>query len=185
MSLDWKWSSWIVTLLENTHDYTMSWRDPACLTWWCHHYNDVIMGAIASQSTSPTIVYSIVYSDADQRKHQSSASVAFVRGIHRGSVNSPHKWPVTRKMFPFDDVIMMANYYHVPGPSCGESISDHWAPFKNGQWYGKCFLLMTSSREEMPNEIGHFIWQLYQFHHLPQNSTVALLKCYWWNTLHA
>ena len=38
-----------------------------------------------------------VYSDADQRKHQSSASLAFVRGIHRGAVNSPHKWPVTRK----------------------------------------------------------------------------------------
>ena len=64
------------------------------------------MGAIASQITSPTIVYSIVYSDADQRKHQSSASLTFVRGIHRGPVNSPHKWPVARKMFPFDDVIM-------------------------------------------------------------------------------
>ena len=70
------------------------------------HYGDVIMGAIASQITSLTIVYSIVYSDAYQRKHQSSASLAFVRGIHRGPVNSPHKWPVTRKMFPFDDVIM-------------------------------------------------------------------------------
>ena len=65
------------------------------------------MGAIASQITSLTIVYSIVYSDADQRKHQSSASLAFVRGIHRGPVNSPHKWPVTRKMFPFHDVIMI------------------------------------------------------------------------------
>ena len=64
------------------------------------------MGAIASQITSLTIVYSIVYSDADQREHQSSASVAFVRGIHRGPLNSLHKWPVTRKMFPFDDVIM-------------------------------------------------------------------------------
>ena len=70
------------------------------------HYNDVTMGAIASQITSLPIVYSIVYSDADQRKHQSSASLAFVRGIHRGPVNFPHKWPVTRKMFPFDDVIM-------------------------------------------------------------------------------
>ena len=53
-----------------------------------------------------TIVFLTVYSDADQRKHQSSVSLAFVRGIHRGPVNSPHKWPVTRKMFPFDDVIM-------------------------------------------------------------------------------
>ena len=64
------------------------------------------MSAIASQITNLTIVYSIVYSDADQRKHQSSASLAFVMVIHRGPVNSPHKWQVTRKMFPFDDVIM-------------------------------------------------------------------------------
>ena len=70
------------------------------------HYGDVIMDVIASQITSLTIVYSIVYSDADQRKHQSSASLAFVRGIHRGPVNSPQKWPVTRKMFPFHDIIM-------------------------------------------------------------------------------
>ena len=70
------------------------------------HYSDVIMGTIVSQITSLTIVYSTVYSDADQRKHQSSVSLAFVRGIHLGLVNSPHKWPVTRKMFPFDDVIM-------------------------------------------------------------------------------
>ena len=71
-----------------------------------YHYDDVIMGAIASQITSLTIVYSTVYSGADQSKHQSSASLAFVWGIHRGPVNCPHKWPVTRKMFPFDDVIM-------------------------------------------------------------------------------
>ena len=79
--------------------------------WWPSlpfilHYDDVIMGAITSQITSLTIVYSTVYSHADQRKHQSSASLVFVRGIHRGPMNSPHKWPVTRKMFPFDDVIM-------------------------------------------------------------------------------
>ena len=70
------------------------------------HYNDVIMGAITSQITSLTIVYSIVYSDADQRKHQSAVSLAFVRGTHRGPVNSPHKRPVTGKMLPFNDVIM-------------------------------------------------------------------------------
>ena len=70
------------------------------------HYNDVIMGATASQITSLTVVYSTVYSDADQRKYQSSASLAFVRRIHRRPVNSSHKWPITPKMFPFDDVIM-------------------------------------------------------------------------------
>ena len=54
-------------------------------------------------------LYSTVYSGIDQRKHQSSASLAFVQVIHRWPVNSPHKWPVTQKMFPFDDVIMMAH----------------------------------------------------------------------------
>ena len=68
------------------------------------HYNDVIMSAMASQNL--TTVYSTVYSGADQRKHQSCALLAFVREIHRWPVNSPHKGPVTRKMFPFDDVIM-------------------------------------------------------------------------------
>ena len=62
------------------------------------------MGAIASQITSLTIVYSTVYTDTDQRKHQSSASLAFVLAIHRGVVNSTHKLPVTRKLFSFDDV---------------------------------------------------------------------------------
>ena len=69
------------------------------------HYNDVIMGAMASQITS--LAYSIVCIGGDQRKHQSSASLAFVRGIHRWPVNSPRKWPVTRKIFPFDDGIII------------------------------------------------------------------------------
>ena len=62
------------------------------------------MSTIASQITSLTIVYSTIYSGADQSKYQSSASLVFVWAIHRGPVNSP---PVTRKMFPFDDVIML------------------------------------------------------------------------------
>ena len=70
------------------------------------HYNDIIMSAMASQITSLEIVYSTVYSGADKRKHQSSVSLAFVRAIHRWQVNSPHKWPVTRKMFPLDGVVM-------------------------------------------------------------------------------
>ena len=76
----------------------------------CSHYNDVIMGSIASQITSLTIVYSRVYSGADQRKHEGCASLAFVRGIHRRPVNSPHKGPVTRKMVPFDDVVHMCGH---------------------------------------------------------------------------
>ena len=55
-----------------------------CYSWLTlQHYVDVIMTTMASQITSLTVVYSIVYSDADQRKHQSSASLAFVWGFHR------------------------------------------------------------------------------------------------------
>ena len=56
---------------------------------YINHYSDVIMGPIPSQITSLTIIHSTAYSGADQRNHQ-----------------SPHKWPVTRKMFPCDDFIM-------------------------------------------------------------------------------
>ena len=69
------------------------------------HYSDVIMAALAPQITGVSIVHSTICAGTDQRKHQSSASLAFMRGIHRWPVNSPHKGPVTRKMFPFDDVI--------------------------------------------------------------------------------
>ena len=89
--------------------------------WGAIHYDDVIMSEIASQITSLTIVYSAVYLDAYQRKYQSSASLAFVRGIHQGPVNSPHKWPVTRKMFPFDDVIVLCLsfvFYFAPLSFC-------------------------------------------------------------------
>ena len=68
------------------------------------------MTMLASQITSITVVYSIVYSGVNQRKHQSSASLTFVR---ESPVNFPHKWPVTRKMFPFDDVIMIFMGYTI------------------------------------------------------------------------
>ena len=80
------------------------------------HYNDVIMSVIVSQITSLTIVYTTVNSGADQRKHESSASLAFVRGIHGVLVNSPHKWPVTRKKLPFDDVIMAPGIFLTKKP---------------------------------------------------------------------
>ena len=70
------------------------------------HYTDVIMSAMVSQNTSIAIVYSTVYSGADQRKHQSSESLTFVQGFHRWLVNSLHKWPVMWKMFTFEDIIM-------------------------------------------------------------------------------
>ena len=67
------------------------------------------MNVMTSQSTCVSMVYSTVCSGTDQRKHQSS----FMRGIHRWPGNSPHKGPVTRKMLPFDDVIMEKVQPHI------------------------------------------------------------------------
>ena len=84
--------------LSKIPTYPFHWLVRESEEWGLHiHYNDVIMSAMASQISSLTIVYSTVYSGANQGKHQSSASLAFVRGIHRWPVISPHKWPVTRK----------------------------------------------------------------------------------------
>ena len=122
------------------------------------------MDMIASQITSLTIVYSTVYSDADQRKHQSPASLAFVRGIHRRPVNSPHKWPVTRKMFPFDDVIMNHMYRHVrmsswcgnafwvTGILYGESTDHPWIPHTKDQWCGALMLSFFVSYNKLMNK---------------------------------
>ena len=74
-----------------------------------YHCSNVIMITMASQITSFRVVYATVYQSADQRKYQSSASLACVRGIHRSPVNSSYKGPVTRQISPFDDVIMSQN----------------------------------------------------------------------------
>ena len=112
------WSTFVtilLTFLKFSHGKwillgrTRRWNDRV------HHYDDVIMSAMASQITSLTFVYSSAYSGADQRKHQSSASLAFVRGIHRWPVNSPHKGPETWKMFPFNDVIMRDPIFVIAG----------------------------------------------------------------------
>ena len=65
------------------------------------------MSAVVSQITGITTVLSTVCSGVHQRKHQNYASLAFVRGIHLESVDSPHKEPVTGELFLFDDVIMI------------------------------------------------------------------------------
>ena len=151
------------------------------------HYDDVMMGTKASQITSLMIVYSIVYSDADQGKHQSSASLTFVRGIHRGTVNSPHKWSVTRKILPFDDVIMALDTYfwrlnllnvswalgiNLSMGSANESqryivASSHigWDHRQNDLWTSMVWPLRLS------------LWQLAGFHY--EN-----LRCQWWQIWH-
>ena len=83
------------------------------------------MSTMASQITSVSVVYSTVCSGPNQRKHQSSASLAFVRGIHRWPVNSSHKGPVTRNIYPFDDVIMLAIF-----------LPDDWQ-YNDTSWHSK------------------------------------------------
>ena len=104
-------SHWLGTNLESALHTILS----AIIVWL--HYDDVIMSMMASRITSLMMIYSSVYLGADQRKHQSSASLAFEWGIHWWPVNSPHKRPVTRKMFPFDDVIMHYIIFKVLIPS--------------------------------------------------------------------
>ena len=92
----------------------------------CHadHHNDVIMGAMVFKITSLTIVYLTVCSGADQRKHQSSVSLAFVRGIHREfpaqrasnaekvSIWWRHHvmWTAQGWQLPFDETAMLGTF---------------------------------------------------------------------------
>ena len=90
----------VLNICYSCHITAIYWNSFDGTLWGCHNRHDGV------SNHQPPIVYSTIYSDADRRKHQSSASLAFVRGNHWGPVNFPHKWSVTRKMLPFDDVIM-------------------------------------------------------------------------------
>ena len=118
------------------------------------------MGAMVYQVTSITIVYSTVYSGADQRKHQSSASLAFVWGIHRWPVNSSQKWSVTRKMFPFDDVIMMLPARFRPKP---------------GTYFDGEFVCNSKSMESSP--CRNFLLAIWSPQIFAQD-TIAQLSCH-------
>ena len=119
------------------------------------HYSDVIISTMASQITSLTIIYSAVYSGAGQRKHQSSASQAFVRGIHRSPVNSPHQGPVTRKCF--DDVIMK-DLLH--GPLSVESTGDRWFPSYKRPVTRKVFPCHDVITVMAVNRLSLWLWKL-------------------------
>ena len=100
---------------------------------------------MVSQITSLTIVYSTVYSGADQRKHQSSASLAFMQGIHWWPVNPPHKWPVTRKIFLFDDFIMSFEdwvfYLQVRNETWVNTLRPRWNRLQFADGIFKCIFL--------------------------------------------
>ena len=141
------------------------------------------MDTMASQITSLTIVYLTVYSCRDQRTHQSSALLAFVPGIHRWSVNSPHKWPVARKMFSFDDVIMKRTARTRRGMLCTKvlSLTDpkatqaccratcNCAAVVGGLSMWRIIHVMDLNRHLIPDvsyrvQIWTFGWQTHDFH---------------------
>ena len=149
------------------------------------HYCDVIMGAMASQNTSLTIVCSTVHSGANQRKHQSSASLAFMWEIHRWPVNSPLKRPVTRKMFPFDDVIMSVDiqmktpFNIMRVDSCLQRMKFHdvvmtWDRFP----YDWRFMRGTSGHGWIPLRIGQFCVRLMFHLLLAWTSFEQILSCW-------
>ena len=111
------------------------------------------MGAMVSQITSITIVYSTVYSGANQRKHQSSASLAFARGIHRWPVDSPHKGPATRKNLPFDDVIMI---YNLHSPEAENKQLSHFPLF---QFANKILLHIFEYKTIETNMFSYYKYQ--------------------------
>ena len=146
---------------------------------WYHtgekHYNDVIMGTMASQITSLTIVYSIVYSGTDQSKHQSSESLAFVRGIYRGPVNFPHKGPVTRKMIPFDDVII--NTWDNDGP-----IKWRLYTLPDIDQFMICFMKFFLDDKNLTvlhiiDVVAADVMEIAYSHHKPNSSTNDILCC--------
>ena len=98
------------------------------------HYSDIIVSVMASQITG----VSTVCSGADQGKHQSSESLAFVSGIHRLLANSPQKEPVMLKMFSFDEIIMHWQYW---------KLLNQWWPTKGSTWYTGIILCMCPANE--------------------------------------
>ena len=107
----WQTTKWL------GHDRCVWDHSKYCSMPWCLHYNDAIMSTMASKVTGVSIVCSTLASATDQRKHESSASRAFVWGIHWWPVNSQHRRPVTQKMFPSDEFIICV-FLYVNFPVC-------------------------------------------------------------------
>ena len=140
-----------------------------------NHYGDVIMGMMASQITSLIIVYSTFYLGADQRKHQNSASLALVRGIHRGPVNYPHKGPVTQKMFPFDDVIMI--FLHVGQNVQHMILADTWRVDVSNWFQEHIFVFYLMINLKYGPAANYSTWFQKLCYHAVRNDQQVYIKC--------
>ena len=85
---------------------TLLWALQSSIFYTRVHYSDVIKGAMTSHHPHDCLLNRL-FRRRTTNTPKLYTSLAFVRGIHRWPVNSPHKWPVTRNIFPFDDVIIL------------------------------------------------------------------------------
>ena len=129
-----------------------------------NHYNDVIMTTIGSQITSLAVVYSTVYSDAYQRKHQSSASLAFVWGIHRDRWIPRTKGQLRGKCFylmtsswTIWDICVLHRVYYQRGVV--DIYCHHPAVTKN------CYTLICLTQHLIDSEFYLFLSKHYTLHH--------------------
>ena len=135
------------------------------------HYSDVIMSAMASQITGVLIVCSTVSLGADQRKHQSSASLAFVWGIHRCGEStvgrwfpwSPYKGPVTRKCFHLMTSSWLRGLNGAYSIRTASTYKSHYLWSVNGDLVKRLLIIKTwTSRPEASSIFGHtFKFQRY------------------------
>ena len=105
-----KWCEWSLMSTTVTFGQNVLEGHLVRWTWWWRGWMSLQWRHIGRYSVSNHQPHGCLLNRLFRRrskKTSNSASLAFVWGIHRGPVNSPHKWPVTRKMFPFDNVIMM------------------------------------------------------------------------------
>ena len=162
---------WIQQWLAHRYSLTC-WHTDSTL-----HCSDFITSTMASQITSLTVVYSTVYRGANQRKHQSSASLAFVRGIQRCPVYSPHKGPVTRKLSPFDDVIMV----------CGISI--YWIKTSIHSYIfsslhtSQVVMISSRAKQQCLHETYSVVWPLMTWWHLEHKLYYILHANNFWFSL--
>ena len=108
------------------------------------------MSAMTSQITGVSFICSTVGSGADQRKHESSASLAFVRGIHRWPVNSPHKRRVTR-----------SKCFHHYDPSLEQQIT-RWSfqPIRSRLSHGRSLTFVSWTDPWMSRSAPWLVWYL-------------------------
>ena len=143
------------------------------------HYNEVIMGAMATQITSLTNVYSNVYSGADQRRHQKLRITGFCVG--NSPVTPTHKWPVTWKMFPFGDVIMQRSLEAVryKGISYHRTMTAYRIKFRYSSH--ECFYSSQGNSNESRPYVKHIRIRFlveYEYMFIPNRTFQTL---YWFN----